>query len=146
MNTEDKNLTFNMLLEVFPICQKIIMHSINFHNLEITKTQLCIMLALNGHDRLNMTQLSHYIASSKEQTTRAVAPLVKSGYLERSYDDNNRTYVFVKLTDEGREFLHFQKERFNCELKDKYASLSDDDKKAFSEAVKTSLTILKKLE
>ena len=77
--TYDDSVT-NSILEVFPICQKLVMNSVNLKEPRLTKTQLHILLSLIGKPRLTMSQLAAYIASSKEQATRAVAPLVAVSY------------------------------------------------------------------
>ena len=54
---------------------------------------------------MTMTLLAEAMACSREQATRVVAPLVEQGYMERRYDQENRTRVWVELTEKGRELL-----------------------------------------
>ena len=49
-----------------------------------------------------MKEAASYISSSKEQATRAVAPLVDKGLMERYTDSANRNYVHIQLTETGR--------------------------------------------
>ena len=78
------------LFEIFPICQKFLLNTIDISSMPLTKTQILILFALSGGRSLNMSQLSSYLASSKEQATRAVSPLVKEEYVTRFRSDENR--------------------------------------------------------
>ena len=71
------------LFEIFPLCRKLIFSSLDMKDLNLTKSQLSILFALEVKPCLTMSRLSKYIGSSKEQTTRAVAPLAKEGLVER---------------------------------------------------------------
>ena len=73
--------------------------------MDLTKTQILILFALSGGRSLNMSQLSSYLASSKEQATRAVSPLVKDEYVTRFRSDENRKMVYVKLTEKGNQLI-----------------------------------------
>ena len=90
------------LFEIFPICQKFLLNTIDIPSMDLTKTQILILFALSGGRSLNMSQLSSYLASSKEQATRAVSPLVKDEYVTRFRSDENRKMVYVKLTEKGK--------------------------------------------
>ena len=82
------------LFEIFPICQKFLLNTIDIPSMDLTKTQILILFALSGGRSLNMSQLSSYLASSKEQATRAVSPLVKDEYVTRFRSDENRKMVY----------------------------------------------------
>ncbi|PYG89871.1 DNA-binding MarR family transcriptional regulator [Ruminiclostridium sufflavum DSM 19573] len=134
------------LFEIFPMCQKIILNSIDIKHLNFTKTQLFILFALMGKPCLNMSQIAAYIASSHEQATRAVAPLVKSGCVERFCDESNRKLVLIRLTDTGRNFISFEKEQLKKNLVSLLNTLTNEEKEEFNNATCTTLKILKKLE
>ena len=57
----------------------------------LTKTQLLIVTALSYHESFHMSQLAAYLSFSKEQATRAAAPLVEAGLVERFAQSENRT-------------------------------------------------------
>lgn len=134
------------LFEIFPICQKLLLNSIDLHNVHFTKTQMSILMTLSAKDSLNMSQAASYIASSKEQATRAVAPLVKQGYVKRYHNDSNRKKVFISLTPLGRDFIQQEKIQVKTNLASQFQSLSDADRELFQQSIKNILQILKKLE
>lgn len=134
------------LFEIFPICQRLLLNSIDLHSIEFTRTQMLILFSLSSRDRLNMSQLSAYIASSKEQATRAVAPLVKHGFVERFRSDENRKKVYVQLTPKGQELIQKEQMLVKQRLSAQFQSLSLNDQKMFQESVENILRLLKKLE
>lgn len=134
------------LFEIFPICQRLLLNSIDLHSIEFTRTQMLILFSLSSRDRLNMSQLSAYIASSKEQATRAVAPLVKHGFVERFRSDENRKKVYVQLTPKGQELIQKEQMLVKQRLSAQFQSLSLNDQEIFQESVENILRLLKKLE
>lgn len=134
------------LFEIFPICQRLLLNSIDLHSIEFTRTQMLILFSLSSRDRLNMSQLSAYIASSKEQATRAVAPLVKHGFVERFRSDENRKKVYVQLTPKGQKLIQKEQMLVKQRLSAQFQSLSLNDQEIFQESVENILRLLKKLE
>lgn len=134
------------LFEIFPLCRKLIFSSVDMKELNLTKSQLSILFALEVKPGLTMSKLSKYIASSKEQTTRAVAPLVKEGLVERYVDEENRRYVYIRLSGRGIRMIQETKQSFISHLKLSFDRLSEDDLEELKQAAETTLRILKKLE
>nr|WP_294575013.1 MarR family transcriptional regulator [uncultured Anaerostipes sp.] len=134
------------LMEIFPAVQKLLFNTIDLHSIALTRTQMFILFALSSHKSLNMSQISSYIASSKEQATRAVAPLVKYGYVQKFHMGDNRRKVYVCLTPQGKEFIEQEQRLVKDRLAGKFDLLSEDDKTAFYHAVDDILHILRKLE
>ena len=66
-----------------------------------TKTQFYILITLYHRTSLTMTQIGEYVGASKEQATRAIAPLVDAGLVQREVSPQNRTRVYVSLTADG---------------------------------------------
>ena len=68
-----------------------------------------------------MAQVAAYLSSSKEQATRSVAQLVDDGYVAREQGADNRTMVYIQLTDKGRELL----DRWRVEFRSRLAARLD---------------------
>lgn len=134
------------LFEIFPICQKFLLNTIDIPSMDLTKTQILILFALSGGRSLNMSQLSSYLASSKEQATRAVSPLVKDEYVTRFRSDENRKMVYVKLTEKGNQLILQEKALVKEYLSKRFESLSKEGQELFHQSLSNILTILKKME
>lgn len=134
------------LFEIFPLCRKLIFSSVDMKELNLTKSQLSILFALEVKPGLTMSKLAKYIASSKEQTTRAVAPLVKEGLVERYVEEDNRRYVYIRLSGKGTCMIQETKQAFINHLKHAFDRLPEEDLSELKQAAQTTLNILKKLE
>lgn len=134
------------LMEIFPIVQKLLLNTIDLHSVTLTRTQMLVLFTLSGKKNLNMSQLASYIASSKEQTTRAVAPLVKQGYVVRFHMEDNRKKVYVRLSAQGEDFIYREKQLVKERLSSKFNNLSSEDQEMFHRGVSDILSVLKKLE
>ena len=131
------------LFEIFPICQKFLLNTIDIPSMDLTKTQILILFALSGGRSLNMSQLSSYLASSKEQATRAVSPLVKDEYVTRFRSDENRKMVYVKLTEKGNQLILQEKALVKEYLSKRFESLSKEDQELFHQSLSNYFNDLK---
>lgn len=141
--TEDEVPLFTAL----PLFQRLAMSGVNSKHFSFTKTQFLIFTALALSDSLTMSEVAEYISSSHEQATRALAPLVTAGYVERYVSSENRTKVHVRLTDSGRDFIRETRREYYATLKKRLdSSLSEEDKARLHEAVDTVIEIMKKIK
>ena len=93
-----------------------------------------------------MKEAASYISSSKEQATRAVAPLVDKGLMERYTDPANRNYVHIQLTDTGRtlvlEMLDGLYDNINKMLDQ---AISNEEKLVLRDSLMESIRILNRV-
>jgi len=93
------------LLALLPLISKTVLSASSLRESGYTKSQFLIISALSLRDNLTMGQVAGFISSSKEQATRAVAPLVEHGLVERFVDPDNRTKIHIRLTEKGKEYV-----------------------------------------
>ena len=146
MDTHSVDTSISALLEMMPMYHRLVLNKLEKKPPHVTKSQFFILLALMGNDTLNMTQISAYIASSKEQATRAVAPLVEAGYVDRFHDDANRKLVLIRLTPVGKAFLRETKEQLHQALENKFATLPEAEQQELQHSLHSILRILKKMQ
>ena len=139
-------MMFLHFLKFFQSVRNFFLNTIDIPSMDLTKTQILILFALSGGRSLNMSQLSSYLASSKEQATRAVSPLVKDEYVTRFRSDENRKMVYVKLTEKGNQLILQEKALVKEYLSKRFESLSKEDQELFHQSLSNILTILKKME
>ena len=134
------------LLRLMPMIQKVILSCWDREKYPYTKSQLTLIMALLQKDSLTMKEAASYISSSKEQATRAVAPLVDKGLMERYTDPANRNYVHIQLTATGRmlvmEMLDSLYDNIN-KLLDQ--AISNEEKLALRDSLMESIRILNKV-
>jgi len=111
-----------------------------------TRTQFFIFTVLSMESEVTMKQISRYISSSQEQATRAVAPLVDDGYVERYTHPQNRTHIYIRLTEAGKRFLTAIRasviENLDAKLD---GSLSEEERKDLQTACDTLNRLLLKV-
>ncbi len=122
----------------------------DFHSLkklhDLTKTQFLILAALYHSGTLNMTKISEYISSSKEQATRAVSPLADRGLISRVEHSDNRKHVYLELTEDGRALVVTLRREMRENIRAKVeSSLSAAEKEELLSSAETLTNILTKL-
>ena len=100
------------LLSVLPQIHGLVMSCADLRSYGFTKSQLIVFAALAHCGRLRMAQVAAYLSSSKEQAT---------GYVAREQGADNRTMVYIQLTDKGRELL----DRWRVEFRSRLAARLD---------------------
>lgn len=135
MRHNDDYNTLDGLLELYPLLDKLIMNASGWKRSDFTRTQRRVFLVLGRKDIINMGRLADKLDISKEQATRAVAPLVESGYIERFTDDSNRTRVLLRMTDDGRKVMGRRLDHLHEELQKLLDELSDREYRDFDNAL-----------
>lgn len=135
------------LLRLLPMLQRIVSLADIRKDFGITKSQMVIFLVLYYRKSMTMSGIAEYLSSSKEQATRAVAALCDHGLVERFEDPCNRTHVYIRFTDEGKEYMQQLLLRLHTEVSQKLtASLSEEDMQTLCRSVQTSVEILSKVK
>jgi len=135
------------LLRAMTLLQSVVLTCIDHKCFPFTKTQLSIFTALDMNGELTMKQIAGFMASSKEHATRAVAPLADAGFISRRTDDTNRTRIYVRLTDSGKELLEMNRKIIAENLKEKLNScLNDGEKASLDSMVSELIQILGKIK
>lgn len=135
------------LLHLLPVIHRVIRLTDAHKQYGLTKTQTVMLIALYYRESVTMGELAQYISSSKEQATRAVASLCDNGLVERFENPENRTHVYIRFTDYGREFMRQMNMRLREEIDERLAvSLTEDELMTLRQSVQTSIDILSKVK
>lgn len=111
----------------------------------LTKSQVDVMLGLILFGKMNMTQVSEHLAASKEQASRAVAPLVERGLVKRTRSVQNHRVIEITLTEEGLRQFELSRSYLIEGIRNRLAHLSEKDRAALMDASRTADRILRKL-
>ena len=145
MEPHESDWEENSLLVVLPLIQRLILSSVNRERFPFTKTQLSIFALLCSRSSMTMKEVAGYISSSKEQATRAVAPLVDAGYVERFVDPANRTRIHIRLTSDGVAFMRSCRDEIlrnlSRTLEERY---TPEEQAQLKDSMNTIVTILSK--
>ena len=134
------------VLKLLPIAQKFFAMTEIRRHYGLTKSQIIILVALYYRGEVNMTQIAEIISSSKEQATRAVAGMVEDGLAERAECAENRTKVYIRLTNTGRTYVKKCRREFYAGMNEKLdAALTAEEKKRLFDSLETVTEILGKV-
>lgn len=134
------------MLRALPLMHRLLRLVFSGEREHFTKTQFYILITLFIRPALSMTQLCEHIGASKEQATRAVAPLVDDGLVQREVSSRNRTKVYVSLTQEGRalvqDLIMRCGDRINARMDER---LTPDEREALRMHLTESAALLEKV-
>ncbi len=146
MKTDTDNDERSPVFSILPLLQRIVWTSHLRKDYGFTRMQFMIFLALAMRGQLNMTQIADFMGTSKEQATRAVAPMVTAGLVERFVPESNRTYVDIRLTDSGRELLARYCKEAECQIQDRLSmALTPDERQLLRDSLTTATGLLMKI-
>ena len=112
----------------------------------LTKSQVDILLGLGLFGKLSMTQISEHLAVSKEQASRAVAPLVDRGLVYRERNSENYRIIEIFLADKGKRFVKDVQQHLSQRLNECLKTLSEEDRAQLIEASCRARDVLVKLQ
>lgn len=135
------------LLRLLPILQRITSLSDLHKKFGVTKSQMIIFLVLHYKESTTMSEIAQYICSSKEQATRAVASLCDHGLVERFEDPANRTHVFIRFTEDGKNMMKQLASQLRADIRSRLSSsLSEEELCELRQSVMNTIEILNKVK
>jgi DNA-binding MarR family transcriptional regulator len=144
--TQESSGDSSQFLSLLPLIHKTVYNALSPKELGYTKTQFLILVTLYTCEDLTMTQVASYISSSKEQATRAVAPLVDDGLVERYVDSENRTKVHIHLTSKGLAFMEKYNTLFLNDARElMQAHLTDEELIELRKSIEVIIRLLTKI-
>lgn len=145
MENKNEEEPIYSLLELLPSYFQYFNNFTDIKERQLTKTQLRILLILSAYDSLSMSQLSEKLCISREQSTRAIAPLVHRQLVFRSTHDTNRRQLDVGLSNSGIRLLTDLKAEYIKRFDSSLAKLSEEERALFIESLHNITEIMKKM-
>ncbi|WP_139489985.1 MarR family winged helix-turn-helix transcriptional regulator [Brevibacillus dissolubilis] len=93
---------------------------------ELTSKQLILLRTLYENGRCTVTDLANALRLSSSATTIALNKMVKSGYINRIRDENDRRVVWVELSEAGLEGVQSAIEKRRIVLQKAMRSLTSE--------------------
>ena len=135
------------LLAVLPLIQRLVYSSIDHKAFPYSRSQIIILTALSIRKELTMKEVAGYLSSSREQATRAIAPLVEDGLVERFENPANRVLVYVRLTDSGTSYLKNIADTVRVSVKERICnSISHERELELEDSLKKTICILREVK
>ena len=134
------------LLRLLPLTHRLFSLADTKKQYGLTKSQMLILLALFYRGTVCMSQIAAYLSSSKEQATRAVAGMVELGLMERFERPDNRTHVYVRLTETGRDYVTKCCKELGGQVRERMnEALNEEEQRQLRTSLETVITLLDKI-
>lgn len=127
------------------IGKKVINININ-KQLGVTSQHMHVLLQLNEKGSLTVSQLACNLDICKPNITPLIQKLIDKGYVERNTDEKDRRYIYIRLSDDGKEFLKLHKRMLLEDLKSKMMDFTEDDFIKLDEALQTLRDFINRLK
>lgn len=98
------------------------------------------LVSMADRGRVAMSDIAQFLQITPASATVAVDKMVKSGWLKRVDDENDRRKVFIELASEKKEHWQKMKEEQNKRLADFLNVLSDDQQQELISIMKTLIS------
>ena len=113
---------------------------------KITLPQLLILELLSRQGASKMTDLAKYMQVTTAASTGIVERLVRQGYVQRAYDQNDRRIVRIKLNTKGTELLKKISQQRAQSVTKIFSQISEDDRAEYLRILMQVKDILDKEE
>ncbi|MDP3042355.1 MAG: MarR family transcriptional regulator [Candidatus Omnitrophota bacterium] len=113
---------------------------------KITLPQLLILELLSRQGASKMTDLAKYMQVTTAASTGIVERLVRQGYVQRAYDQNDRRIVRIKLNAKGTELLKKISQQRTQSVTKIFSQISEDDRAEYLRILMQVKDILDKEE
>lgn len=141
-----KSIAENMLSIMRLINKKILKCGAHVNNKNIAPTSQFIMLLLNEHGMLPISELGNQLKISKPNMSHLIDRLHSDGYVERIPDKNDRRIININLTDSGRKIIEEQMIHMISVLKLRLSSLSEENLIVLFESLNNVNNIIMKMD
>lgn len=112
--------------------------SLKLNETELPTSQIAVLHELKHQGKMNLTQLAKQVSVAKQTMTDISTKLIKTGFVERIYDESNRRQIQLQLTPEGDAYMTAYKQRHFLYLRDQvFAALSEEQLLALRDACYT---------
>lgn len=78
---------------------------LNGHGITNTQFTTLMMLSVRPEQRIQPSELSHALHSSRTNATRIADQLQEKGWIQRHENADDRRSLYLQLTDKGQQFL-----------------------------------------
>gem|GEM_PF-1226584 len=146
VKNKELDIVVRNLLDIFPPLFKKTFKQGNFiKKSEVTPVLFGIMNLLYHEDELTLTEISERKAITSSNCSRAVNKLAELDFIIRKSDEDDRRKTIISLSDRGHNYVEDIHEKFKEELKNKLASLDDDDIEILKKASENLYDVLSKI-
>ncbi len=146
MSASDYDEEQDLLFTTLPMIQRAVFRCWDNEHFSYTKSQLILFLILLRRESATMKEVASFLACSKEQATRVVAPLVDSGLVDRYIDHCNRNFIHIRLTETGKTYIMAQMKTYHRNTESLLSQyLNEEERQTLFKSLQTAMDLLEKV-
>ena len=126
--------------------KKLVKEDLYEDELDLNPPHFHILLTLEELGTLPVTEIAKALMISKTNVTSLIQKLINKGFAKRTYDESDRRYILISLTNEGKTFLTNHKGLVIKNLKNKISKFDEGDLEMLSNSLKNLKELLDKVE
>jgi len=135
----------NLFILMPLIKKKLIMHDKCKEEIDLTPTHFHILFSLEEVGMIATTHLAKQLMISNPNMTPLIQKLMNRHYIERIQNEEDRRYIYIQLTKEGKDLLKNIKLSIMEQFKLKIKNLNDQDIEKLSNSLFNLKEILEKI-
>lgn len=138
---------FDDIFSVIPVFSKTILNvgDILLKENGIARAHIIVIYGIKKYKRINITELSKILSAPKPNVTCWLDKLVRVGFVERILDDVDRRVIYVKLTEEGLQFVKTYEEELKKSFVEKLSKADESDIKLLKDTLDNMKKLLMKI-
>jgi DNA-binding MarR family transcriptional regulator len=113
---------------------------------DMPKQQMGLLFHISKENGRPMSYYSEKMMVPKSNLTVISDKLIKDGFIERSFDSNDRRVIILTLTPKGEEYINENFKRIKGEMIERLDSFNDEDIKRLNELIEEMKKIFDRLE
>jgi len=141
-----EELVENLFLIMPLLKKKLVKYDLYGQELDLNPPHFHILFTLEEMGMLPVTEIAKALMISKTNVTSLIQKLIDKGFAQRIYDEKDRRYIRISLTDEGRYFLENHKALVIKGLKTKISKFNEEDLQKLSSSLQNLKELLNKVE
>lgn len=136
----------NLFLIMPLLRKKLVKQDLYEEELDLNPSHFHILFTLEEMGTLPVTEIAKALMIAKTNITSLIQKLIDKGFVQRIYDQTDRRYIRISLTDEGKRFLENHKALVIKNLKYKISSFDEEDLQKLSSSLQNLKELLDKVE
>lgn len=134
------------LMRIYPIVRMMIYRAFDLHEVDLTRTQQNILLAMSSFEKLHPSELADFIDITREQTTRSVTELADLGYISIIGNKRNKRTKDIMLTETADELINDVYRLVAQMFEKRYSDLAPIECRTLMENLTSAARVMEKVD
>lgn len=135
MNENLSLKAFVVMMKASKTLEEVVKKDISNYNMKTS--DFAVLEALYHKGRQTIKQISEAVLINTGSITYVIDKLEKNNLLQRSHCKDDRRVIYIQITEKGKQVMDDIFPKHQARLEELFSDLSEDEKRALIESVKT---------